>query len=76
MAYKLERVDSTEEMIMNVDWPTSDEPAKGWRSFRIEYINEQGFSNIEGTVFFPPNVDPYPILDTFCESINKEIEKV
>lgn len=70
MAYKLTRVDSTEEMIMNRSWPNSGEPAEGWRRFRINYRNEQGFSNIEGTIYFPPSIsDPFPILDELCSNL-------
>lgn len=71
-SYQLTHVDSTEEMILNEEFPNRGEPARGWRRFRINYRNEQGFSNIEGTLYFPPNVDPYPILDDLEERIRKE----
>jgi hypothetical protein len=61
--YKLTHVDYTEEGILNTEWPNRGEPATGWRRFRVNYRNDMGFSNIEGTLYFPPDVDPYPILD-------------
>jgi hypothetical protein len=78
-SYILTRVDCTEEAILNEEFPNSGEPAIGWRRFRINYRNEMGFSNIEGTLYFPPNVDPYPILDDlekkFKESIPYGLDK-
>lgn len=70
MAYKLTGVDVTEELILNNSWPNSGEPAIGWRRFRINYRNADGFSNIEGTIYFPPTIsDPFPILDDLCANL-------
>ena len=71
MTYKLSSVDDTEEMILNKDWPNSHEPAIGWRRFRINYRNNYGHSNIEGILYFPPGVDPEPLLDLICRELNK-----
>lgn len=74
MTYKLTRVDTTEEGILNTEWPNRGEAAKGWRRFRINYRNDFGFSNIEGTLYFPPEVDPYPVLDYLENEFNKHIK--
>ena len=73
--YKLGSVDTTEEMILNTEWPSLGEPALGWRHFRINYNNEAGHSNIEGNILFPPDVDPYPLLDYIENYFNDHIRK-
>lgn len=72
--YKLSHVDDTEEGILNTAWPNAGEPARGWRRFRISYRNEMGFSNIEGTLYFPPFMDPYPILAELNKKFNDAIK--
>ncbi len=75
MTYKLSHVDTTEEGILNEKWPNSSEPATGWRRFRINYRNQEGFSNIEGTIYFPSDFDPYPLLDEICDRLNSVIRR-
>lgn len=70
MVYQLSGVSYTEEFILNNNFPNSNEAATGWRRFRVEYTNHQGFSNIEGVLYFPAGVDPYPILDELCQKLN------
>lgn len=72
--YKLTGVNSTEEAILNKDWPSSHEPAKDWRRFRIEYDNAMGFSNIEGTLYFPPGVEPFPILNFLERELQRGVK--
>lgn len=73
MTYKLTHVDNTEEFILNNKWPNKNEPATRWRRFRINYRNEWGHSNIEGTLYFPPGIDPDPILESLCKELSKAI---
>lgn len=48
---RLTGISLTEEMILNdKDIP---EYMKGCRRFRVEYINEMGFSNFEGVIYLP-----------------------
>lgn len=68
-SYKLTHVDYTEEAILNERFPNPDEPAIGWRRFRINYRNKMGFSNIEGILYFPPGMDPYPLLDDLVHDL-------
>lgn len=76
MVYKLTCVDYTQELILNDEWPNSSEAAEGWSRFRINYRNFLGHSNIEGTLYFPPGVDPDPVLDLICETMNKAVKSV
>lgn len=69
--YKLTSVDYTEEGILNENYPNPHEPIKNWRRFRINYRNADGYSNVEGTLYFPPGVDPYPILDNLTAALDK-----
>lgn len=73
--YQLTMVSYTEEGILNEEFPNAGEPAIGWRRFRIEYDNSHGHSNIEGTLYFPPSLNPYPILDALCEQLNKAVRR-
>lgn len=68
--YKLTGIDYTEEGILNSEYPNRHEPITGWRRFRINYRNEQGFSNVEGTIYIPKGVEPYVILDKLMEMLN------
>lgn len=59
--YQLSHVDTTEEILQSDIAPGISH--EGWRRFRINYRNEMGHSNIEGTIYFPPHVkDPLLIL--------------
>ena len=71
-SYKLTSVDYTEEGILNEEYPNPEEPIRGWRRFRVNYRNDFGFSNVEGTLYFPPDIDPYPILDSLCKKLQKQ----
>lgn len=63
----LSTIDDTEELILNENF--AEEYGK-LRRFRINYNNEQGFSNIEGCVYFPAECpDVYERLDTICNTI-------
>jgi len=73
--YNLQYVSTTEEAILNSNWPNPSEPAHGWRRFRINYVNDQGFSNIEGTIYFPPGFDPFPVLDEICDRLNNTVRR-
>lgn len=62
-------IDYTEEMVMNPD--AFPDYLRGSRYFRIEYINEEGFSNYEGHLLVPGDINCYPLLDMICEALNK-----
>lgn len=66
--YQLEYVTSTEE-ILQVS------ALKGWRRFRIEYVDEDGHSNLEGQLYFPPGFDPFPLLDEVCDRFNNVVRR-
>lgn len=68
MTEKLQAIDTTEEMILNQDG--LPEYMRGCRRFRIEYINDDGFSNLEGTIYVPGNVDCYPFLDKMVKDLS------
>lgn len=69
--YKLSHVDATEEIMLGADnYPNPSEPITGWRRIRINYRNGQGHSNVEGTLYFPPHIDPWPIVDELVDKLN------
>lgn len=72
MGTKLHGIDTTEEMIMNENFGQEYGKLRRWR---INYLNEEGHSNIEGTVYLPDDVDPYPTLDKICELIAEEFKR-
>ena len=61
--YELSHVSSTEEFLQA-------KALKDWRRFRIEYVDEEGHSNLEGCLYFPPGFDPFPLLDEVCDRLN------
>jgi hypothetical protein len=67
--YEISHVDTTEEILQSSAVPGYS--MKGWRRFRINY-REKGtdFSNLEGTLYFPPGFDPFPLLDEVCDRLN------
>ena len=53
----------TEEMILNEEFLPPY--MKGWRRFRIEYLEpDTGFSNCEGVVYLPPDAEYHDTLNT------------
>jgi hypothetical protein len=70
--YNLTSVDTTEELLQNDICPGISH--KGWTRYRINYRNEFGFSNIEGTIYFPPGFDGSALLETIEEEFNTFIE--
>jgi hypothetical protein len=68
----LSSIDDTEEMILNENF--GNEYGK-LRRFRINYNNEQGFSNIEGCVYFPAECpDVYERLDKICTILKEAFD--
>lgn len=75
--YRYNSISTTEEILQSSDVPGKS--MEGWRRFRISYHDaESGFSNLEGTLYFPPGLDPFPILKDLEEGlmeINKEPDR-
>lgn len=74
MPKRLYGCDTTEEILMNENF--GNEYGK-LRRFRINYVNEMGHSNIEGTIYLPAeHADVYDIGDKICELIKQAFEDI
>lgn len=63
----LTSIDTTEEMI-NSMYEAEYGKLRRWR---INYNNEQGFSNLEGCIYLPADIDPYPFLDKLEQELQE-----